>query len=157
MSLRNELAPETATRGMTMNEQKTMTGGCVCGAVTWEIDGEPAKFLHCHCSRCRRTTGTGHATNLIVPITSEIRWTGSKDDRGSFKLPDAERYATHFCKTCGSPLPRGNASLGFAVVPAGTVSSELTILPQGRIFGNSRAEWSCDDTEIPCFDEYPPQ
>jgi hypothetical protein len=60
-----------------MNDRKAMTGGCVCGAVTWEIDGEPARFFHCHCSRCRRTTGTGHASNLIVPITEEIRWTGS--------------------------------------------------------------------------------
>ena len=140
-----------------MSEQTTMTGGCVCGAVTWEIDGEPAKFLHCHCSRCRRTTGTGHASNLIVPLSSEIRWTGSEDQRRSYKLTDAERYTTLFCKTCGSPLPRGGLSLGFAVVPAGTVSSELTIMPQARIFGNSRAAWSCDETEMPCFEEYPPQ
>ena len=138
-----------------MNDQTTMTGGCVCGAVTWEIDGEPAKFLHCHCSRCRRTTGTGHASNLIVPITSEIRWTGSEDDRRSYKLPDAERFTTHFCSRCGSVVPAREPDRELFAVPAGSLDSEAGVREKLHIFTGSKAPWFEIRDGLPQLEESP--
>ena len=45
-------------------ENELLTGGCLCGAVTYEVRSPFLRFAHCHCSRCRKATGTGHATNL---------------------------------------------------------------------------------------------
>ena len=46
--------------------QTTLSGSCLCGAVRYEATGEPKRFVHCHCSRCRKATGTGHASNLFL-------------------------------------------------------------------------------------------
>src|SRR6202034_265236 len=44
--------------------ESTVKGSCLCGAVKYEVTGEPKRFYHCHCSRCRKVTGTGHASNM---------------------------------------------------------------------------------------------
>ena len=46
--------------------QATLTGSCLCGAVKYAATGVATRFLHCHCSRCRKATGTGHASNLFL-------------------------------------------------------------------------------------------
>ena len=50
-------------------ETKTLTGSCLCGSVRYTVQGEPQRAFHCHCSRCRKATGTGHASNLFVAGT----------------------------------------------------------------------------------------
>jgi hypothetical protein len=46
--------------------QSTLKGSCLCGVVKYEVTGEPSRFYHCHCSRCRKVTGTGHASNMFL-------------------------------------------------------------------------------------------
>jgi hypothetical protein len=41
-----------------MSEQ-TLSGSCLCGALHYSLTGEPVRFMHCHCSRCRKASGTG--------------------------------------------------------------------------------------------------
>ena len=48
-------------------------GECLCGEVKYCIDGEPTGFFHCHCERCRRVSGTGHASNLRV-VSDGVNW-----------------------------------------------------------------------------------
>lgn len=132
--------------------ETTLTGRCLCGTVRYEITGTPVRFLHCHCERCRRATGTGHATNLIFRPGS-VDWKGTEAHIQRFKVPEAERFSTAFCTTCGSPLPRGGKE--FIVVPAGTLEGVPDIEPQGRIFWNSRVEWSCSGDSLPSYAEYP--
>ena len=81
----------------------TVSGGCLCGAVRYEIAGDLVGFYHCHCSRCRKSSGTGHGTNLAVKAAS-IRWLGGEARLGYYKVPEAERYARQFCTVCGSPV-----------------------------------------------------
>ena len=136
--------------------QSVLSGGCLCGAVQYEIGGEARRFWHCHCQRCRKATGTGHATNLIVRA-SRVTWTRGEAVLGRYKLPEAERFATCFCTRCGSPLPRLVAELGVVVIPAGSLDSEPPMQPQAHIFWDSRAAWSCSAGELPVYSEYPPQ
>ncbi len=130
----------------------TVTGSCLCGAVKYEVSGEPWRFLHCHCGRCRKATGSGHATNLILK-TAGVDWKGTDGGFVRYKLPEAERFGTTFCSHCGSPLPREGA--GIVVIPAGSIDSELEVQPQGRIFWGARVSWSCDSGELPVYEEYP--
>jgi hypothetical protein len=44
-----------------------------------------------------------------------------------------------------------------AVIPAGTLDNNPEISPDGHIFGDSKAEWSCDTRELPTWAEYPPR
>jgi hypothetical protein len=134
--------------------QTTLSGGCLCGAVRYEISGEATRFYHCHCRRCRKATGTGHATNIMVKPNS-VTWIKGEELLGQYKVPEAERFATCFCKNCGSPLPRIVPELSLAVIPAGSLDSSPGIEPQARIFWDSRVEWSCAAGDLPVYPEYP--
>ena len=52
--------------------QITVKGGCLCGSVQYEVTGETKRFYHCHCERCRKATGTGHAV-MIYRCLQSIR------------------------------------------------------------------------------------
>lgn len=131
-------------------------GSCLCGSVQYEISGEPAKFYHCHCRRCRKASGTGHASNLMVKPGS-IKWIQGEELVRSFKVPEAKRFTNCFCSTCGGRLPRYVKETESIVVPAGSLDSDPTILPQARIFWDSRVSWSCSGDELPVHSEYPPR
>ena len=131
-----------------------LSGGCICGAVTYEITGEPRAFYHCHCKRCRKSSGTGHASNIILTPES-VEWTSGEDLIGRFKVPDAARFGTVFCTRCGSPLPRIAPDQSYAVVPAGSLDTEAPIGPTARIMWDSRVEWSCADNDLTAWSEYP--
>lgn len=133
---------------------QTLTGSCLCGALRYAVTGEPARFYHCHCSRCRKSTGTGHATNLFVN-EGTLAWEGDTSLIKSYKIPDAERFTRTFCTHCGGPLPREIKKLQMVFVPAGTLDTEPGIKPQARIFSASKASWSCVGDDLPCFAEYP--
>lgn len=130
------------------------TGSCLCGGVHYEISGEPARFYHCHCQRCRKATGTGHASNLLVK-PGEIKWTKGEELIRSFKVPAAKRFTNVFCSQCGGRLPRFVPETNFIVIPAGSLDSDSMLRPQARIFWDSRAAWSCTDT-LPVHAEYAP-
>jgi hypothetical protein len=131
-----------------------LAGSCLCGGVSYEVSGEASRFWHCHCSRCRKATGTGHATNILLK-PGVVTWTAGEDLLRSYKVPDANRFATVFCSVCGSLMPRVAPDNSIAVIAAGTLDDDPGIWPQGRIYQGSRAAWSCDDSELPCFDTYP--
>ena len=134
--------------------QTTLTGSCLCGAVQFRVTGEPARFLHCHCSRCRKATGTGHASNLFVQPAS-LDWISGEEQLRSYKIPEAKRFTNVFCATCGSRLPRRIQNTDGVIVPAGALDDETPIRPEARIFYGSRASWSCDAHELPVHAEYP--
>jgi hypothetical protein len=133
----------------------TLSGSCLCGAVQYEVEGEVLRFSHCHCSRCRKATGTGHATNVVLKPT-RFAWTQGEELVRRYKLPEAERFATAFCATCGSPLPRVSLEPPFALIPAGSLDVDPPLKPQMHIFWDSRTEWSCPAGDLPVFSEYPP-
>ncbi len=133
----------------------TVNGSCLCGSVAYQIRGEAVRFYHCHCSRCRKTSGTGHASNLFIRPQTSLEWLRGEDMLKHYKVPEADRFYNLFCKNCGSPMPRVVPELDGVLIPAGSLDCESPIKPGARIFWDSRADWSCSDDQIPVFDEYP--
>ena len=131
----------------------TFRGSCLCGAVQYEISGAPTKFYHCHCTRCRKATGTGHASNLLVKPGS-IKWIKGEELIKGYKVPEAIRFTNRFCSVCGSRVPRYAKEIDTIVIPAGSLDSEPPISPQARIFWDSRANWSCSGDGLPVHSEY---
>ena len=134
----------------------TLTGSCLCGSVQYEVTGEIQRFYHCHCQRCRKATGTGHASNLLVTPHTSITWVKGEDLLARYKVPEAERFFNCFCKNCGGPMPRVVPELDGVLIPAGSLDTPSPLPAQARIFWDSRAEWSCTD-DLPVFAEYPPR
>jgi len=132
---------------------QTLKGSCLCGAVRYTATGEAQRFYHCHCSRCRKASGTGHASNLFLKGT--IAWESGEDAIRMFKVPEAERFTNSFCEICGGRVPRFIEPYGVVFIPAGSLDDEPDLEPQARIFCGSRARWSCDKREIAEFDAYP--
>ena len=131
-----------------------LNGSCQCGSIRYEINGEIAHFYHCHCGRCRKASGTGHATNIMIKSDGLI-WLSGEELLRRYKIPDAERFTTCFCSQCGSPMPRFVAARGITVIPAGSLDSDPGITPHARIFWGSRTQWSCVAGDLPIFTGYP--
>jgi hypothetical protein len=134
--------------------QITLKGGCLCGAVQYEANGDPQRFYHCHCTRCRKSSGTGHATNLFLS-NATLAFTRGESLLKRYKVPEAIRFARQFCSECGSAVARVVPEIDGVMIPAGSLDDEAPIMPQARIFWGSRADWSCDGDSLPRYSEYP--
>jgi hypothetical protein len=121
--------------------------------VRYTATGEAVRFYHCHCSRCRKASGTGHASNLFVKGSLTVQ--SGEDRLASYKVPEAERFTTTFCRSCGSRLPHFIEKIGMVFIPAGSLDVEPAIAPQARIFTGSRTAWSCGATTLPEFTDRP--
>ena len=133
---------------------ETLAGSCLCGTVAYEVWGPFLRFAHCFCSRCRKATGTGHASNLYC-APERFHWVRGEDSVARYDLASARSFATVVCKLCGSPVPRVTRSGREIVVPAGSLDTEPSARPQAQIFWTSRSSWSCAHEEAPRFDELP--
>ena len=134
--------------------QPTFRGSCLCGSVRYEITGDPQRFYHCHCSRCRKASGTGHASNLLIK-PGAIKWIKGEELIRSYKVPEAKRFTNCFCSVCGGRVPRYVKETDMIVIPAGSLDDEPAFQPQARIFWDSRVSWSCGGDDLPVHSEYP--
>jgi hypothetical protein len=114
-------------------------GECNCGAVSFEITAEISDVIICHCSICRRATGSNGIAVLIVN-NDDFRWTGGEELITCWKKPDAD-WLMGFCRNCGSPVPDMNDESRM-FVPAGSIKDggeSLTV--KHHIWVDSKAAW----------------
>lgn len=130
-------------------------GSCLCGSARFEVAPPFRSFRYCHCSRCRKATGSAFAANLFVE-PAQLRWISGEDALARFDLPGAEHFASCFCSRCGSPLPRLTRGGSVVVVPAGSLDDDPAVRPEHHIFWDSRAPWFPSQDRLPRFGEYPP-
>lgn len=134
--------------------EKLYKGSCLCGAITYEISGPIKIFQYCHCSRCRKFTGSAHASNLFVP-PEQFRWTSGEGFLGRYEEPRAKYFSTNFCKQCGSSMPwqvQGGKNM---VVTAGTLDDDPGIKPMWNIFWGSKASWYQGTESLPFHEAFP--
>lgn len=129
-------------------------GSCLCGKVSYEITPPFGAFQYCHCSRCRKMTGSDHASNIFVK-PDQFRWHDPDNLVKRYEHAQAEHYASTFCSACGSRLPWLTQSGAIVVVPAGTLDGDPGVRPTRNIFWASRASWYAPVDELPKFDERP--
>ena len=81
----------------------SVKGSCLCGSVNFEIDGDFDSFFLCHCSYCRKDTGSAHGANLFSS-NAKLKWKSGQDLVKNFKLTGT-RHTKSFCSECGSAMP----------------------------------------------------
>jgi hypothetical protein len=133
--------------------QHVTTGSCLCGTVRFEIAGKFENFFLCHCSRCRKDTGSAHAANLFSS-TAAITWLSGQEKVRTYRVPGT-RHQRCFCESCGSALPRVEADGALLVVPAGSIDSALAMRPDAHISVASRADWDEHLETVPRIDGLP--
>ena len=131
-------------------------GSCLCGQVAFEIDATPKKMVNCHCSRCRRSRGAAHGTNVFTR-RDDLRWVRGAEHVRTYKVPDAMLFANTFCDTCGSKLPALMEKFGLYLVPVGVLDTTLDLTPGINIYVGSKAPWFDITDTLPQFEAMPPR
>jgi hypothetical protein len=130
-------------------------GSCLCGAVSFQVSGAPARWLQCHCSRCRRGRSAVHGSNTFYPL-AQFSWRTGRELVRSYKPPEAERFTISFCTRCGGGAPVERDKVPFVLVPAGLLDSDPGARPQAHIHVASKAPWYSIQDALPQFAELPP-
>src|SRR4051812_45447229 len=117
-----------------------LTGGCMCGAVRFEVDEDALEASqYCHCTRCQRRSGTAASANARATQGS-VRITAGEELIREWQPDDG--HAKAFCGECGSALfthPTGDPRpMGIRL---GAFDSDPGIRPQWRQFVANAAPW----------------
>ena len=133
------------------------TGGCACGAIRYEIRGEPMVMADCQCRDCQRKSGTGHGSYLTFPDKESVTLTG-KAAHWDVAADSGNVKTRAFCPTCGSPV-----YLTFAAMPdlftvhAASLDDPGRYKPQMVFYGARGHAWDRLDPSLPKFDRMPPR
>jgi hypothetical protein len=129
-------------------------GKCLCGACSYEIDGDPIVIAICHCTDCQRLSGAGHSTGAMY-AESGIRIFGQPATY-AMQSEAGNAVTRLFCGTCGSPLFGKNTGMpGVMTVTMGTLDTSDGMLPQVEIFTRTRRDWDRPNQAIQSFDVQP--
>ena len=116
-----------------------LQGGCLCGAVRYELTAPFAFAGYCHCTHCQRRTGTGSSANGRVPQEGFRLLEGAERLR-SFTPPTG--VPKLFCEVCGSAMFSGDPLTDpLVAVRLGTLDGDPGISLQFRQFVDSAAPW----------------
>ena len=130
------------------------TGTCVCGAVAFEVRPPFRFFQYCHCSRCRKRTGSIHAANIAV-FADQLTITRGAEHAKAFELATAKSWGNAFCDVCGSGLPWLTRNGKAWIVPAGALDEDPVERPNRNVWMGSRAQWEVAAATLPEHDEDP--
>jgi hypothetical protein len=129
-----------------------ITGGCLCGAVRYEVGAAPIVAGYCHCTRCQRRTGSAAAVSaMLAPGSFEI--TSGEELLASWHPPDGWKKV--FCSACGGSLWAQNGDL--YAVRMGTFDGDPGIRPSYHQFTAYAAVWEpIPDDGLPRYPERRP-
>jgi hypothetical protein len=131
-----------------------LQGRCHCGAVAYEIDGEPINHTLCHCGDCRR-----HAGAPLVGWTM-LTLAAVKTLRGQPKIYRSSEHGTrHFCADCGTGLFYTNDRTmpGLIDIQSATLDDPDALPPQDQIQIVERIRWMERAHELPAFERFRPR
>lgn len=125
------------------------SGGCLCGAVRYEISGELAPIQVCHCSQCRKAQGGPFATNVPVRRAAFRLLSGEAELAEYRATPEKQRV---FCRQCGSPIYSARDSLPNVLrVRAGTLDEPVRTKLEAHYYVDSSARWWPLEDNLPRY------
>jgi hypothetical protein len=127
---------------------KNLTGGCLCGAVAYIVADAFLYAANCHCSNCRRTTGSAFKPFAGIK-RQELRVIKGADDIKRFG--DEQAHDAH-CSVCGSLLYSVVREGEYVHVAMGTLVDAPSIRPSAHIFVGSKAPWFTITDDLPQYE-----
>ena len=134
---------------------ETFTGGCLCGAVRYEGSGYPVIAGHCHCTDCRKASGTGHESHMGMmedsfSVSGEVKFFDAPADSGKV-------VSRGFCPNCGSAIYSRNSGMpGMVFLRASSLDDPEVFQPKFTVYASRAASWDKPNPDLPAFDEMPP-
>lgn len=130
-------------------------GGCNCGAIRYALEAEPLAVAVCHCSRCRRQSGSAFSVNLVMKEAD----VAMKGVLATFDDPESESglpVRREFCGTCGSPIRSiATAQPGIVIIKAGTLDEPAKVAPGLHVWTCSALPWFDIPDAMPRFERNP--
>jgi hypothetical protein len=131
-----------------------LTGGCMCGAVRYELKSDPFDCGWCHCRTCQLSSGAPAMVFASVPA-GDLVWTRGADKVRSVKSSSFGHR--RFCGECGTPflmqVDHQPETLDFSVA---TLDDPEAVAPGFHIFWGSRIGWFDADDGLPEYDGFRP-
>ena len=124
---------------------RRLTGRCYCGAVHYAVADQFVYAANCHCSNCRRATGSAFKPFAGIE-RGKLRVTKGEDNLMTFG--DETDHDAH-CRLCGSLLYSLVRDGAFVHVPMGTLVDDPSIRPSVHIFVGSKAPWYTITDDLP--------
>ena len=132
----------------------TITGGCHCGTIRYQVDGDVIVHALCHCTDCRRHSG--------APM---VGWTMYRQEALKVTKGTPKVYASsdngrrHFCANCGTGLFYVNEQMlpGIIDIQSATYDDPDAVPPQAQIQVADRIGWMKSAHELPAFERFPPK
>jgi hypothetical protein len=120
-------------------------GSCLCGAIRFEFSKPAGPFELCHCTRCRKVTGSAFFAGLYVR-GEDFRFVQGQDLVTTYEAPilrEPPPYRAQFCSRCGSPVPPQTvrSRTGLLEIPAGLLDDDPGMKPDKHIFIEHNARW----------------
>jgi len=129
-------------------------GKCLCGAVEITINGDISDIIHCHCSLCRKNSGTAFATNGFINA-ADFKLISGGNNLSTFTFKPGRNR--HFCTSCGSPVYSSNDQDPERYrIRLGILDSDIAERPISHNFVTSKANWEDLDVELPRYDSFEP-
>lgn len=132
-----------------MNQLK---GTCLCGQVTIEVPDDFTFLGYCHCSECRKWTGSAFATGGMVDADA-LAITAGADAVSRYRKSDETELA--FCSRCGSSLFSRKIQLNKCIVRLGILDDAPARRPGVHIYCASKAPWFEIADDLPQFAQLP--
>jgi hypothetical protein len=128
-------------------------GSCLCQGVRYEVSGPVGKAAYCHCTLCRKWSGSALVGYAAVP-KPYFRWTSGEELLGRFQ--SSERVLRVFCTRCGSALAASptNPAIESEWVMMGTLDGDPGVRPEHHIFTASKAPWFEMTDDLPWHPEH---
>ncbi len=118
-------------------------GGCLCGAIRFEVGRFVGPFEFCHCSRCQKASGSAF-TAMIGVRAEDVSWISGRDAIIRFEAPVLTHppgFRTAFCGRCGSPMPIFDEDDDWFEIAAGVLDEDPILRPDRHIFIECGNPW----------------
>ena len=131
-----------------------ITGGCYCGAVRYEVNGEPQASLQCYCRECCYLSG-GNSVPLMRFSLEDFQLPSG--EMKQVRRADLEHPVTrHFCETCGTGVANETPKRpGAIIVKVGTFDDPSIFKPAMAIFTRDKQDYHHIPEHISVFDGRP--
>jgi hypothetical protein len=133
----------------------TVTGGCLCKALRYEIAAEPVATRTCWCRVCQYIAAGSATVNAAFP-KSALKLSGEARDYRSIADSGSVMHRS-FCPSCGTHLfSEAESRPHLVFVRAGTLDDPELARPMATIWAHRAPSWACIDESIPRIDGQPP-
>lgn len=133
-----------------------ITGGCYCGDVRYEVEGDPLAKLQCHCRECQRISGGGANFTMAVP---DATFNYTKGAPAAYTRDDLEGAVTReFCGRCAAPLlTRAPGLPGAVLLKVGSMDSPEDFGgPDAAIYMDEAYDFHSVAEGVAQFPKFPP-